>query len=212
MSRDENDYNNYKHEKDEWLDYVKQDVLCTAPSYARYCKSMQQITGFSMKDCSIAPGLELKYFNSLGTEEYEPIYKYNVKYMRWLVSQSIKGGRVCSFNQYCSSKVCDEVLRILSKEIILEGNVYDIIQAYMNYEINHLKIIKEEYESKFKEYRDKDEKEMNNQIKKKLGEFPFHNLLQELSLNDLLWDFNALSLYPIAMSDPESNYPRIETG
>ena len=31
-------------------------------------------------------------------------------------------------------------------------------------------------------------------------------------LNDLLWDFDALSLYPSAMSDETSVYPKIETG
>ena len=30
-------------DKDEWLGYVKQDVLCTAFSYARYCKAMEII-------------------------------------------------------------------------------------------------------------------------------------------------------------------------
>ena len=38
------------NKKDEWLPYVKQDVLCTAISYARYCKAMEDNTGFSMKD------------------------------------------------------------------------------------------------------------------------------------------------------------------
>ena len=53
---------------------------------------------------------------------------------------------------------------------------------------------------------------MNNYINKKLGEFPIHKLLQELSLKDLLWDFDAVCLYPSAMSDPKSIYPRLETG
>ena len=53
---------------------------------------------------------------------------------------------------------------------------------------------------------------MNNYINKKLGEFPSHKLLQELSLENLLWDFDAVSLYPSAMSYPEIIYPRIETG
>ena len=69
MNHDEVDGNNYKDKKDEWLNYVKQDVLCTALSYARYIKSMQDITGFSMKDCLSLPGLGWKYFNSLRTEE-----------------------------------------------------------------------------------------------------------------------------------------------
>ena len=44
-----------------------------------------------------------KNFNSLRTQEDEPIYTYNDKYMRHFVRQNIKGGRVCSFNQYYKS-------------------------------------------------------------------------------------------------------------
>ena len=43
---------------------------------------MEKITEFSMKDCLSLPGLGWKYFNSLRTEEDEPIYSYNDKYMR----------------------------------------------------------------------------------------------------------------------------------
>ena len=100
MDHDEVDGNNYKDKKDEWLDYVKQDVLCTAFSYSRYSKAMQEITGFSKRDCLSAPGLVWKYFYSLKTEEYEPIYTYNDKYIRYFVRQSIFGRGVCSFNQY----------------------------------------------------------------------------------------------------------------
>ena len=49
MNHDEVDGNNYKDKKDEWLPYVKNDVLCTAFSYARYSKTMEEITGFGMK-------------------------------------------------------------------------------------------------------------------------------------------------------------------
>ena len=37
-------------------------------------KAMEEITRFSMKDCLSLPGLGWKYFNSLRTEEDEPIY------------------------------------------------------------------------------------------------------------------------------------------
>ena len=50
MNHDEVYADTWKDEKSEWLDYVKQDVLCTAFSYARYCKAMEEITGSSMKD------------------------------------------------------------------------------------------------------------------------------------------------------------------
>ena len=35
MDHDEIDGDNYKQKTDEWLPYVKNDVLCTAFSYAR---------------------------------------------------------------------------------------------------------------------------------------------------------------------------------
>ena len=54
------DGNNYKDKIDEWLPYFKNDILCTAFSYARYIKAMEEITGFSMKDCLSLPGLGWK--------------------------------------------------------------------------------------------------------------------------------------------------------
>ena len=102
----------WKDKKSEWLPYVKNDVLCTAFSYARYCKAMEDITGFSMKDCLSLPGLGWKYFNSSRTEEDEPMYTYNDKYMRWFVRQSIKGGRVCAFNQYYKSKHFEDIKKL----------------------------------------------------------------------------------------------------
>ena len=80
MDHDEIDGKNYTDKKDKWLDYVKQDVLCIAFSYARCCKAMEGRTGFSMKDCLSTPGLGLNYFSR--TEEEEPIYTYNDKYRR----------------------------------------------------------------------------------------------------------------------------------
>ena len=89
--------------------------------------------------------------------------------------------------------------------------MYDIIEAYLKYKNDHLKIIKEKHENKFDDHRKIDEK-MEKYINKKLDELPFQQLLQQLSLNDLLRDFDAVSLYPSAMSDEKSIYLRIKTG
>ena len=132
--------------------------------------------------------------------------------MRHSVGQSLKGGRVCDFNQYNESKTCSDLLKILSRELNVEGNVYDINEAYMKYKNDHLKFIKEEYESKFDDYRKINEDEMSEYINRKLGDLPIHGILQQLNLNDLLWDFDAVSLYPSALSDEKSIYPSIETG
>ena len=62
MNHDDIDGDNYKDKKDIWLPYVKNEILCTAYSYARYIKAMDEITGFSMKDFLSLPGLGWKYF------------------------------------------------------------------------------------------------------------------------------------------------------
>ena len=74
MNHEQTDETIWRDKKDEWVDYLKKDVLCNAFSYARYSKAMEQISGFSMKDCLSLPGLGCRYFNSLRTEEDEPIY------------------------------------------------------------------------------------------------------------------------------------------
>ena len=131
MNHDEVEVNNYKDKKDEWLDFVKQDVICTAFSYARYTKAMEEKTRFGMKDCFSLPGLGWKYFNSLRTEEDEPIYTYIDEYMRCFVRQSIKGGRVCAFIQYYISKICDDILKIIPEELNVNENIYDVKEAYL---------------------------------------------------------------------------------
>ena len=92
---------------------------------------MEEITGFGVKDCLSLPGLGWKYFNSLRTEEIEPKYTYNYKYMRCFVRQSKKGGKVCAFNQYYKSKVCDDISKFISEELNMYGNIYEIIEAYL---------------------------------------------------------------------------------
>ena len=69
-----------------------------------------------MKDCLSLPGLGLKYFNSLRSEQDEAIYIYNDRYMRHFVRQAAYGARVCAFNQYYKSKSCDDIFKILSEE------------------------------------------------------------------------------------------------
>ena len=202
----------WKDKKSKWLPYIKNDVLCTAFSYARYSKAMEDITGFSIKDCLSLPGLAWNYFNSLRTEEDEPIYTYDDKYMRWFVRQSIKGGRVCAFNQYYKSKHCDDILKIINKELAVKGTVYDTIEAYMEYKNKHYEKFEKEYESQFNDYRDENVEEKEKYINEKLSELRLHKIIKRIELIHLLWDFDSVSLYPSAMWDEKSIYPRIETG
>ena len=206
------DHDNYKDKKDIWLPYVKNDVLCTAYSFARYIKTMEKITGFSMKDCLSLPRLGWKHFNSLRTEEDEPIYTYDDEYMRWFVRQSIKGGRVCAFIQYYKSKHCDDILKITNKELAVKGTVYDTIEAHMEYKNKYFKIFQKEYEDQFDDYRHENVEEKEKHINEKLSNLRLHKIIKRIELFHLLWDFDAVSLYPSAMWDENSIYPRMETG
>ena len=212
MNHDDIDGDNYKDKKDIWLPYVKNDVICTAYSYARYIKAMEEITGFSMKDCLSLPRLKWKYFNSLRTEEDGPIYTYNDKDMRWFVRQSIKGRRVCSFNQYYKSKHCDDILKIIKKELAVKGTAYDTIEAYMEYKSKHFNIFEKEYEDQLDDYRAENVEEKEKYINEKLSNLRLHKIIKRIELIHLLWDFDAVSLYPSAMWHEKSIYPRIETG
>ena len=197
-NHDEIDENDLRNKKDEWLTYVKNDFLCTAYSYARYSKAMEEIIKLSMKDCSSLPGLGWKYFNSLRTKEDEPIDTHNDKYMRWFIRQSIKGGKVCAFNQYYQSETCDDILNI-SERLNVEGNNYDKVETYMNYKNEHFENFEEEYESQFDDYRNEDEAEKEIFINEKLRQLPIHLLLKQIKLDELLWSYDGNSLYPSAM-------------
>ena len=166
MNHDEVYSDTWKDKKSEWLEYVKNDVLCTAFSYARFCKAMEDITGFSMKNCVPLAGLGWKIFNSLRTEEVEPAYTYNDKYMRCFVRQSIKGGTVCAFNQCYKSSISFDILKIISKELAVKRIFYDNIEGYMICKSKNFKFFEKEYESKFNDYRDEDIEE-NKKISKK---------------------------------------------
>ena len=130
--------------------------------------------------------------------------------MRWFVRQSKKGGRVCAFNQFYKSKHCDDILKIINKELAVKGTVYDTIEAYMEYKNKHSKIFRKEYEDQFNDYRDENLQEKKH-ISDKLSNLRLHKIIKRIELIHLLWDLDAVGLYPSAMWDEKSIYPRIET-
>ena len=62
------------------------------------------------------------------------------------------------------------------------------------------------------DYRDENADEKEKFVNEKLSKLPIHQLKIQIKLDELLWDFNAVSLYPSAMWDESSIYPRIERG
>ena len=82
----------------------------------------------------------------------------------------------------------------------------------MKYKKKHYDNFEKEYENQFSNYRDDNEEEKQKYINEKLGNLRIHKLKKQKELTHLLWDFDAVSLYPSAMWDENSIYPRIETG
>ena len=97
MDHDEFCEQTWDGSENEWLPYLKNDVLSTAFSYARYAKGMEELTGFCMKNSLTLPSLANKYFNILTDEKDEPIYNYDDECMRHFVRRSIKIGRCSNF-------------------------------------------------------------------------------------------------------------------
>ena len=203
LEHDEIFEDNWEEKENEWLPYLKNDVLSTAFSYARYSKGMEELTGFGMKNSSNLPALANKYFYSLREENGEAIYTYNDEFMRHFVRQSKKGGRCSALNQNYKSTNSQKVFNIISKELNVNGNdnVCEIINKYFEYTNEQRKILEDEYDSKFNDYRDNDEEERTELINKELNKLPIHKKLQKLNQNDVLMDFDATSLYPSAMWD-----------
>ena len=174
LEHDEIFEDNGEEKENEWLPYLKNDVLSTAFSYARYSKGMEELTGFGMKNSLTLPSLANKYFNSLRDENDEAIYTYNNEFIRHFVRQSIKGGHCSALNQYYKSNISQEVFNIISKELNIDDNVCEIIDKYFEYTNKQRKIIEEEYDSKFIDYRDNDEEERSEHINKELNKLPIH--------------------------------------
>ena len=215
LEHDEIYENTWEEKENEWLPYVQNDVLSTAFCYARYTMGMEELTEFGMKNSLKLPSLANKYFNSLRDENDEPNYIYTDPFMRNFVRKAIKGGRCNSFNQYYKSEISDEVFNIISKELNVDnvsGNVCDILEKYFEFLNKHEKEYKKEFDSNYGDYRDINQKEKEKYVNKKLNMLPIHKELSKLNLKKTQMCFDGNSLYPSAMWDCNSVYPKIENG
>ena len=115
---------------------------------------MEKSTRFGLKISITLPLLANKYFNTLKDEVDEPIYTYNDDYMRYLVRQNMKGGRCTAFNQYYKSIISNGVFDFISKELDICGKVCEIFYKFFEFTNKHRKIMEDEYDLHFEEYRD----------------------------------------------------------
>ena len=210
MNRDKVYEDTWKDQKNERLPYLKNDVLSTAFSYARYLKRMEELTGIGMQNSLTLLSLANNFFNGLRDENGEPIYTYNDEWTRYFVPKRVTGGRCSALNQYYKSVISDKIFKIFSKQLSVNGNVCEIVDKYFESTIKHRKIIEDEYDSHFEDYRERIEDEKSKHIK--LSRKTIHEKIQKkLNLSNVMMDFDATSFYSFAMYDEKSLYPEIET-
>ena len=212
LEHDEIYEDTWEVKENEWLPYVKNDVLSTAFCYARYTMGMEELTKFGMKNSLTLPSLAIKFFKSLRDENDKPIYTYTDPFMRNFVRKAIKGGRCNAFNQHYKSEISDEVFDIFSKELNVNGNICEILEKYFNFLNKHEKQYTKEFDSKYDDYRDIDQKEKEKYVNKKLNMLSIHKEVSKIDLNKTQMHFDVTSLYPSAMWDEISVYPKIEPG
>ena len=212
LEHDEIFEDNWEGKENEWLPCLKNYVLSTLISYARYSKGLEELAGFGLKNSLTLPSLANKYFNSLRDKNDEPIYTYKEECMRHFVRKIIKGGRCATDNQYYKSSISDEVFNVISQELNVKDNICEISDKYFENTNKQTKILENDYDSQFKDYRDNDEEGRTEHINKELNKLPKRKKLKKLNLNDVMMGFDATSLYPNAMWDEDSVYPKNETG
>ena len=130
----------------------------------------------------------IKKFNNIFT-----IYSHTDPFIRKWMRKSVKGGRVYATRQTFESNKYKDILRIIKDNI----NENDLEEQYeLRNDINN-----------FTEYDIMDIYMKFNQEKKET----IANKLKEISLNDVLMAFDGNSLYPSAMIDEHSYFPKVES-
>ena len=186
-------------------------MLLIVFSYAKYSKGMEELAGFGMKNSLTLPSLANEYSNSLRDENDEPIYTYTGQFIIHFGRQSIKTLKCTALNQWYKSTVSDQVFIIMSQELGVNDYICETLDKNFGYTNEHRRIIQNEYDSQFKGYRDNDPEERTENINNKFSKLPTHEQLQKLNVHEFMMDFDARSLFPSAMWDEKSVFPKKET-
>ena len=131
--------------------------------------------------------------------------------MRYFVSQSIKRGRCADINQYYKSTFSDEIFFIFSKHLDAHCKKCEIIEKQFEDTNNNKKSFETEFDSQFEDYRVINQDKKAQYVNDKLSKLPIHEKIRNLNHINIMLDFDATSLYPSAMWDIASVYPKKES-
>lgn len=119
---------NYEEKIDEWLPYLKNDVLSLACCTMLYNEMMESLSGLNIQTSLSLPGLTYKaWMNKMNTKK-EKIYASKDKYTRYFIRKSVKGGRVsANIRKFDKSK---EIVDILNNYLEPSKDVHELVNKY----------------------------------------------------------------------------------
>ena len=118
----------------------------------------------------------------------------------------------CSaFNQHYIFEISDEVFNIISRRKNVNGNICNLLERFFDFLDKNEIYMQKNSIQKLRIIEISIQKEKTDYTNNKLNKLPIHENLQKLNLNDVMIYFDATSLYPSAMWDENSVYPKIES-
>ena len=172
---------NYIEKQPIWEPYLRNDILSLAACTLKYNTIMKNICHQSIQNNLTSSSLTFKAWFSQLKEE---VHSHTDVFTRNYIRRSVKGGRVsANINKFKSSSIND---------------IIDILKLHLKTEENDIVNLMEIYTKLI----DCDSWNIINNIK---------NDLSKLKINDILMAFDATSLYPSAMFDENSEFPKAES-
>ena len=80
------------------------------------------------------------------------------------------------YNQYYKLKICDDILKCITEELNVKGNIHGIIEVFLEYTNENLKSSEKEHESKLTDYRDINVEDAEKILNQELSKLPIHQL------------------------------------
>ena len=154
------------------------------------------------------PSLAWKCFNCLRDESDEIIYTYRDSYRRWFVRQNIDGGSCTAFKKNFKSKIAEKIFETISEKLNVKGNICEVFEANVAHISKNQTKREKKYDSNFDDYRMIDVEEKEILKKGQLIKLRIH--FEREILTAVLMDFDATSLYPLAMWDEKTVHSKIE--
>ena len=93
---------------------------------------MQNMSGFSIRDCLTEASLGWKCFGTYNKDR--EFNTFNDKYVRDFIRKSIKGGKVADLNRHFESNQCEEKLNTIKKHFKINDNdISKIVDENLKY-------------------------------------------------------------------------------